>query len=113
MQHVIDLAITLGGAGLVAALAFMKLKALGVIDLDRPRAQPLKTCTRWLFWTYERRDLVEQGDGSAAPGYFGVVPVDVIADTYAEALEKARVRRPPTSDGFGYELKHVTDFSMS
>lgn len=67
------------------------------------------TYCRWLFWTYERRDLLSQGDGSAAPGYFGVVPVDVIAETYAEALEKARRTRPPTTDGFGYELKQVTE----
>lgn len=98
-----------GGLGLIAVLAFIKLNAAGALDFAKARAPRRATYTRWLFWTYERRDLLAQGDGSAAPGYFGVVPVDVIARSREEAFEKARIIRPPTSDGFGYELKSVTE----
>lgn len=111
MQHLIDLAILVGGAGVIGLLALLKLRAAGVLDLDftRPTRRPDRgTYVRWMVYSYERRDLTQQGDG-AVPGYFGLVPIDVIAGSAAEAMEKARQIRPPTSDAFGYELKQVTE----
>jgi hypothetical protein len=59
--------------------------------------------THWLFVAFDSKDPVQPDR------YFGAVQVDVVAESYDQAYQRAQQLRPRSSENAGWDLKSVVD----